>query len=415
VPETNTIAPSGSKICEGETIDFNDLTGIVGSATYSAIGMTVSADSGAANVPSFDGSLLTTAVEVTPGDMGLVVADTKGAVVGGSIVFSFTPAATEFQTVTVCGATTNGSLTITEASGGTYVVDGVIMTGPEDCVVVSVGAAGATQVVVSTDGIVSDIGVCIDPDGGNNAPPPQCPPSEPELLGSVETDYPGLPIEIVSQDTSSVTFTVTNTFKETTTVFTQYHTGNYGEVECLQELSVNEGETVDTYTATCMHNVPVTIVNIWIASTVESGSVIIDNDEVPGCCYPDQWKQVPTVQFTLKIPCNDPCPDDDAARRLSKVEIIKVDDTNSSAAAFKGATSNAHEKAASEPSADGKDGHFCVADDYPCGENNTQVHVCHYSARDGYKTFCVPEPDSDVLAFYPKDYCGPCVGGYATK
>jgi hypothetical protein len=40
------------------------------------------------------------------------------------------------------------------------------------------------------------------------------------------------------------------------------------------------------------------------------------------------------------------------------------------------------------------------------------VYACHYSARHGYQTFCVPEPDSDILGFYPKDYCGPCVGGY---
>merc|ERR1712072_814313 len=56
--------------------------------------------------------------------------------------------------------------------------------------------------------------------------------------------------------------------------------------------------------------------------------------------------------------------------------------------------------------------HFCVVEDYPCGPGNDKVYACHYSARDGYKTFCVPEPDSDALRFYPKDYCGPCVGGY---
>ena len=59
--------------------------------------------------------------------------------------------------------------------------------------------------------------------------------------------------------------------------------------------------------------------------------------------------------------------------------------------------------------------HFCVSEDYPCGEDGSRVNVCHYSARDGYKTFCVPEADSDVLAFYKKDYCGPCVRGFAEK
>jgi hypothetical protein len=42
------------------------------------------------------------------------------------------------------------------------------------------------------------------------------------------------------------------------------------------------------------------------------------------------------------------------------------------------------------------------------------VHVCHYSARLGYQTFCIPEADSEVLRFYKNDYCGPCVGGYGT-
>merc|ERR1712176_1298159 len=67
------------------------------------------------------------------------------------------------------------------------------------------------------------------------------------------------------------------------------------------------------------------------------------------------------------------------------------------------------------PEDTGSDDHFCVVEDYPCGPFHDKVHVCHYSARDGYKTFCVPEADSDALRFYPKDYCGPCVGGYASQ
>jgi hypothetical protein len=58
------------------------------------------------------------------------------------------------------------------------------------------------------------------------------------------------------------------------------------------------------------------------------------------------------------------------------------------------------------------DAHFCTSEDYPCGDDNDKVYVCHYSARDGYQTFCVPVQDSDIMSFYRKDYCGPCVGGY---
>jgi hypothetical protein len=108
----------------------------------------------------------------------------------------------------------------------------------------------------------------------------------------------------------------------------------------------------------------------------------------------------------------DPCPPEDepVARRLSRKEQEEKD--AASAEAFKHVATTDKTAAVGEPSADGKDGHFCVSEDYPCGDDGDRVFVCHYSARDGYKTFCVPEPDSDVLAFYPKDYCGPCVGGY---
>jgi hypothetical protein len=56
-------------------------------------------------------------------------------------------------------------------------------------------------------------------------------------------------------------------------------------------------------------------------------------------------------------------------------------------------------------------GYYCSAEDFPCkGAGN--VHICHYDARHGYQTFCLPEADSEVLRFYSNDYCGACVGGY---
>jgi hypothetical protein len=66
-----------------------------------------------------------------------------------------------------------------------------------------------------------------------------------------------------------------------------------------------------------------------------------------------------------------------------------------------------------EPSEDMEDVPYCVSEDFPCdGEEENMVYVCHYSTRQGYQTFCVPEADSDILRFYPHDYCGPCEGGY---
>jgi hypothetical protein len=65
-----------------------------------------------------------------------------------------------------------------------------------------------------------------------------------------------------------------------------------------------------------------------------------------------------------------------------------------------------------EPSANGEDGSFyCTSQDYPC-EDGSKTHVCHYSTRRGYQTFCIPEADSEILRFYSSDYCGACAGGY---
>jgi hypothetical protein len=70
---------------------------------------------------------------------------------------------------------------------------------------------------------------------------------------------------------------------------------------------------------------------------------------------------------------------------------------------------------AAEPAAlDGADeSYYCLAQDFPCDGGDDFVNVCHYSARLGYRTFCIPEADSEVLRFYANDYCGPCVGGFA--
>jgi hypothetical protein len=69
---------------------------------------------------------------------------------------------------------------------------------------------------------------------------------------------------------------------------------------------------------------------------------------------------------------------------------------------------------AAEPTVDGDDeSYYCLAEDFPCDGGTDFVYVCHYSARLGYRTFCIPEADSEVLRFYANDYCGPCVGGFA--
>lgn len=72
---------------------------------------------------------------------------------------------------------------------------------------------------------------------------------------------------------------------------------------------------------------------------------------------------------------------------------------------------------ATEPDIDGDDEEgrgYCRSEDFPCGEEDGMVYVCHYSITSGYMTYCLKESDSDLVRTYPDDYCGPCVGGYGS-
>jgi len=253
------------------------------------------------------------------------------------------------------------------------------------------------------------------PSSAPSAAPTRCPRTQPILIDTIgSTPFPdgAPPIQITFQNTTHVSFKVTNTWETTfTNVYTQYHEGGFGETECIEEENVESYTVVDEYTATCMHHVPISIVNVWVVDANNQFFSPIDDAEVPECCHPPNFSQVPIVQYTFKLSCVDPCPPEE-----DEVETRRLSSTRDSRSNYRHNKESTPSVSANvKPSADGKDGHFCVSEDYPCGEDGTRVNVCHYSARDGYKTFCVPEADSDVLAFYKKDYCGPCVRGFGEK
>ena len=133
-----------------------------------------------------------------------------------------------------------------------------------------------------------------------------------------------------------------------------------------------------------------------------------DTAIVPECCYPEQpgGGSGPKVQYTFMIQCESHCntePTNDGERMLSE------DQETDSEGFYQTRT-----KDTSSPlELTSKGGHYCSKEVHPCGPTNENVYVCHYSARDGYQTFCVPEEDTDILAYYPKDHCGPCFGGFA--
>jgi len=244
--------------------------------------------------------------------------------------------------------------------------------------------------------------------------------------------YPSQPVSITFQNTTHVGFKVENTFVDkVSSVFTQWHSGSFGETECVEDENV-EGKTVieTEFLAQCMHHTKVSVINVWITScdSNEATSFLDETDdaEVPECCHPGE--QCRTVEYQFKLPCVSPCPEDeevaeeaveapDRRRHLAAptANNKKVIEDDAKKVEHAGTTKEFEAIAGHVELTKYADNHFCAAEDYPCGPSSDKVYACHYSAREGYKTFCVPEADSDALRFYPKDYCGPCVGGYVTQ
>jgi hypothetical protein len=229
----------------------------------------------------------------------------------------------------------------------------------------------------------------------------------------VNTELPFNPITIVSQDHDTVTFTISNPFSQNVlSVYYQYATATAGDVKCYSESPfVSCPEPIEV-TAHCLTGPAkaLAIVDIWFVDpTVIDGS---DMMSIPECCEPeDQQTSTPTVHYTFKVYCESKCEEPTGTRnRRTLSEHAKA--TSKTAGEFKLVARDDGISVDRRNEEKVKGHHFCTSTDYPCGDKGNMVHVCHYSSKDGYQTYCVPESDADVIAYVPKDYCGPCIGGY---
>jgi hypothetical protein len=359
---------------------------------------------------------------------------------GGKIVFSMAYAIDELNEVVLFNAQ-EGATIIVDKNDGSQEIRTIDEMEPNAVVSEAFSEELVVKITVQFEGVgaVASIGICHDTESTpaphgfappvetsepsalpTTSPEPSASPSLSPIEGSEcpedvelvavvgETQYPDIPIIVVEQSTEKVTFKVRNSFTETLkSLYVQFHEGIAGDTKCYPEDNVPRGEWVE-YTAYCMKNCPITIVDLWAED--ESFNADGDNAIIPECCEPVSDHSAPIVQYTFKIHCDSQCPDTYRRQLVEK----KEESAAKSAADLQALTKDTAVKPSvtGDGSQEGYDRHFCMSDDYPCGENSSLVYVCHYSAREGYQTFCVPEADSDVMSFYPKDYCGPCVGGY---
>jgi hypothetical protein len=238
-------------------------------------------------------------------------------------------------------------------------------------------------------------------------------PDDIELVDHIgDTLYSESPIRLIDQNTSTTTFSIENTFGvPLDRIFVQYHDSAEGDTNCTETQGIALCETDLTFTAFCMTRKPITIVDLWIIDS--SLDAVVDNATVPDCCKPSEQNggSGPKVQYTFMIHCESKC----ATIAPGSSRLLSGGNQPDEIKGFQKPHRKSKKPSPLEIAAEANGGHYCTKEDHPCGLNNENVHVCHYSARDGYQTFCVPEEDTDILAYYPKDHCGPCFGGFAKK
>jgi len=350
---------------------------------------------------------------------------------GGRIIITLEEALDEDMQVTLFDVIGTGGTIETFDSSSTLVATLPIAASPAGTSSYVVDLRGDVEQVVITfvkEGALAELGICRNklftkpPDGGSppssdttvptlmptTSPAPSSNPTHdgycPEdvkvlnVVGHTEPDE--IPIKIVSQNATTVTFDVFNawTEREITYLYDEFHVDQVGSTDCYNYENITKS-FVTRHTAYCFVSKPITIVNIWVSGP---GFVVtLDNAEVPECCDPPEGDAHPKVQYTFLVWCKPQCPDDyivpkpapssTPGRQLHSVPA---------------STTNSHNEKVVEPVHGHK--HSCEPAEHPCGDDANFVHICHYSSKLGFQTFCVPESDSDVVGYYPRDSCGPC-------
>lgn len=197
------------------------------------------------------------------------------------------------------------------------------------------------------------------------------------------------PIEVTQTDGDTVEFTLENSWHTLDSIYMEYEPALGDESTCVSFTNAPTGILGD-YSAKCTDGIA--YVNIYLVDSLLAESV---SEPVPAVCSGRSNPSDCYYSYALSCGCG--------ARSVRRMDDL------SSKESF---TSEEMAAGAHIPS-ENDDVPYCVSEDFPCeGEGSDMVHVCHYSARNGYQTFCIPESDSDILRFYPNDYCGPCEGGY---
>merc|ERR1711935_855045 len=144
--------------------------------------------------------------------------------------------------------------------------------------------------------------------------PPECPEDIIVLEKVGVTPYPDDSIRVLSQDTTSVTVELKQSFAKSSSTATidhmyfQYMDSKF-DTKCSEETDVDCNSKIEIKIE-CMHLKPIALFRLWVADNNALDSTG-DNAIVPECCHPDDVPEgKPTAMYLIEIKCATACPEE---------------------------------------------------------------------------------------------------------
>jgi len=142
--------------------------------------------------------------------------------------------------------------------------------------------------------------------------PEQCPDDILLVKQTGITPFPDSAVRITSQDMTTVTVELVQTFTDSSTsldsVFYLYRDSTF-HTTC-PEVDNFIGEDLVEFEITCTSTSKTAFLEIWVADDVTKGVLSEgDNAVVPQCCHPNVSEGTPVTKYLVEIRCDSLCPE----------------------------------------------------------------------------------------------------------
>lgn len=141
---------------------------------------------------------------------------------------------------------------------------------------------------------------------------PECPEDILLLEHIGVTPYPDDTIRILSQDTTSVTIALSQSYTKSPAtidyIFYQYKPDSF-DTKCYEEDDMDAGSKIEIR-IDCMRHTPIALLELWVADDVSKDVLTTGDDAtIPECCHPEVPPNTPTTKYVIEIKCETMCPE----------------------------------------------------------------------------------------------------------